>query len=87
MAALPQGMAEGGHRVKMAAGVGAEQAVVGQGWGEFQGFSLPMESGGLFIEIVTVDLWNTNSSRADSNLMLNHQGCKAVPINQDNPFH
>jgi hypothetical protein len=30
MAALPQGMAEGGHRVKVTAGGGAEQAVVGQ---------------------------------------------------------
>jgi len=31
MAALPQRMAEGGHRVEMAAGGGAEQAVVGHG--------------------------------------------------------
>jgi hypothetical protein len=33
VAALPQGMAEGGHRVEMAAGGGAEQAEVGQGRG------------------------------------------------------
>jgi hypothetical protein len=33
MASLPQGMAKGGDRVEMAAGGGAEQAVVGHGVG------------------------------------------------------